>query len=149
MTFYTFARDVLLTVAPLATAALTALLGKGAQYALHAVSGIKNKNLQSGLDWAINQLQWLARDAVIAANQTLVSNLKASGKWDATAASETFRAVRAQVEANLSADAKNILKQNMADLNSFMASVIEKEVALAPNKTPASAKVRTTTTTAG
>lgn len=149
MTFYTIARDILLGVSPLATAALTALLGKGAQYALHAVSGIKNTNLQSRLDWAINQLQMLARDAVIAANQTLVANLKSSGKWGPTAASETFRAVRAQVEATLCTDARAILQSNIADLNSFMAAVIEKEVALAPNKTSTSAKARTTTTVAG
>ncbi len=149
MTFYTIARDVLLGVSPVATAALTALLGKAAQYALHAVSGIKNTNLQSELDWAINQLQMLARDAVIAANQTLVANLKASGKWGPTAASETFRSVRAQVEATLSSDARAILQRNIADLNSFMASVIEKEVALAPNKASAPADHRAATSAAG
>lgn len=141
--FYTIARDVLLTVSPLATAALTALLGKAAQYALHAVSGIKNQNLRSGLDWATSQLQSLAQDAVIAANQTLVSNLKASGKWGPTAASETFRAVWAQVEANLSAQAKAILNQNIRDLSSYITAVIEKEVALAPNKTSSSAPTAT------
>ncbi len=137
MTFYLMARDAAVAVAPFALAAATALLGKGAQYALHAVNGIKNQAMRNALDWAINQAHTLAQEAVVAANQTAVNGLKASGAWSATEAHTIFQNVLATIEANLTQDARTILTQALPDLPAFLGTLIEQQVATAPNKTSA------------
>lgn len=135
--------DVALAVSPFAVGAATALLAKGAQYAIHAVQGIKNKNLRDGLDWAIGQADSLAQKAVVAANESLVNGLKASGSFDATAASKVFHGVVDSVTANLSANARAILNQELPDVPALLGTLVESHVATAPNKTHAAAKVTT------
>ena len=137
MTFYLIARDAAVAVAPFALAAATALLGKGAQYALHAVASIKNQAVRNALDWAINQAHTLVREAVVAANQTTVNGLKASGQWSATTGHTIFQNVLATVEANLTQDARTLLTQALPDLPAYLGTLIEQQVAVAPNKTSA------------
>ena len=126
--------QVALALSPFAVGAATGLLAKGAQYALHAVSGIKNANLRNGLDWAIGQAESLVHDAVIAANQTTVNALKATKQWDATAASKVFHDVLASVTGSLSTQARAILERELPDLPGYLGTIIETNVATAPNK---------------
>ena len=142
MTFFTIARDAAIAIAPFALTAATGLLGKATQYALHAVSGIKNKAVRDGLDWAINEAQSVVQNTVVAANQQIVSGLKASGQWTTTEASRVFQSVLAKTEASLSAQAKAILTQELPDLPSFLGTLIEAHVAVAPNKTHVAAKAK-------
>lgn len=135
MTYGVLLKDAALTLAPLALAAATGLLGKGAQYALHAVSAIKNKTIRDGLDWAITHAESLAKNAVVAANQDIVNNLKAAGQFSTTEASKIFQTVLADVTANLGTNAKAILEKELPNLPSFLGTLIEKQVAVAPNKT--------------
>ena len=135
MSFYVIARDAVVAIAPFAVAAATGLLAKGAQYALHAVASIQNKTLRDGLDWAITTAEGLAKNAVVAANQDLVNAAKATGQWSATEASKVFQSVLATVMANLGTNAKAILEKELPDLPAFLSTLIEAQVAVAPNKT--------------
>lgn len=139
MTYAVMLKDAALTVAPLALAAATGLLGKGAQYALHAVGAIKNKTIRDGLDWAITHAESLAKSAVVAANETTVNALKSAGQFSATEASKVFQSVLATVTANLGANAKAILEKELPDLPSFLGTLIESQVAVAANRTHAAA----------
>lgn len=52
MSIQTLSVDAAVAIRPLAAAAATGLLAKGAQYALAAVAGLKNTQLPNTLDWA-------------------------------------------------------------------------------------------------
>lgn len=134
MTYSTVVLDAAKTLAPLALAGATALLGKGAQYALHAVGALKNRTVRDDLDWAIQRADTLAQQAVVAANETLVNGLKATGQWSDTAASKIFQSVLASVTANLGTHVKAILVRELPDLPAFLGQLIEAHVATAPNK---------------
>ena len=122
---------------PLAAAAATGLLAKGAQYALHAVAGIKNTQVRDALDWAITQAQTVADQVVVALNQTVVGPAKAAGTWDATVAAQTKKDAESAVMATLGTNAQEILRTNLPGLPQWLSDVIEAAVATAPNKTQA------------
>ncbi len=130
------AAEVLL---PLAAAAATGLLGKGAQYALHAVAGIKNTQVRDALDWAIGTADHIAQDVVIAVNAATVNHLKASGQWNATTAAAAKTAALSALEAQLPTAAHQALTTAISDLPGYLSTVIEAAVATAPNKTTAAA----------
>ena len=144
MTYVTIIKDIVLTISPLLVAAATGAVGKGAQYALHAVSGIRNKNLRDGLDWAIVLAENLANRAVVAANQTTVNNLKRSGTFTGTEAHNVFQSVLASVAADLGDKARTILENEVPDLPAFLGTLIENAVAIAPNKLSVASKSPTT-----
>lgn len=129
--------DVALAVSPFAVGAATALIAKGAQYAYHAVHGIKNKAVRDGLDWAIGQADTLAHKAVVAANESTVNGLKKTGTWDATSASRVFHDVVSSVTSNLSGNARAILQKELPDMPALLSTLVESHVATAPNKTSA------------
>lgn len=140
MTYVTIIKDIALTISPLLLAAATGAVGKGAQYALHAVSGIRNKNVRDGLDWAIVLAENLAKRAVVAANQTTVNNLKRSGTFTGTEAHNVFESVLASVAADLGDKARAILEKEVPDLPSFLSTLIESAVAIAPNRLSVASK---------
>lgn len=125
---------------PLALAALTGLLAKGAQYAAHAVTGIRNQQVRQGLDWALAQAEKVAQDVVMALNQTVVNPAKAAGQWDATLASKIKQQALATITTTLATDAHAILAKALPDLPQYLASLVERFVAVAPNKTQAPPK---------
>ena len=137
MTFGILAMDATKTLLPLAIAAATGLIAKGAQYAMHAVGNIKNTALRSALDNAITDAKSVVDSAVIAANQSVVSGLKASGQWTAQEAKNVFAQVLASVKATISTGALQTLHANLPDVEQFLSDLIEQAVALAPNKTSA------------
>jgi len=98
---HTILITLVLALLPLAVAAATGLLAKGAQYALHATAGLKNQQLRDSLDWAITTAEALADDVVVAVNQTVVNRLKATGTWDAAAATAAKTAALNALEAQL------------------------------------------------
>ncbi len=134
MTYLTIVKDIALTVSPFLLAAATGALAKGAQYALHAVSGIRNKNARDSLDWAISLAEALAKRAVVAANQTIVNELKRQGKFTSTAAHRVFESVLGSVTADLGQKARAILETEVPDVPAFLGSLIESAVATAPNR---------------
>ena len=128
---------ILLAILPLAAAAATGLLAKGAQYALHAVAGIKNTQVRDTLDWAIMTAEDLAQTVVTATNQATVNDLKTTGQWTATTAEAAKTAAMSALEAQLPAAAHAALAQAIADLPGYLGTLIEAAVATAPNKTTA------------
>lgn len=129
-----FFADVTLTLLPFGVAAATALLGKATQYALHAVAGLKNRQLRDGLDWAIQEADTVAKQVVVALNQTVVNGLKQSGQWDATAAAKVFRQALDTIDTQLSTKAQALLEQELPNLVQWLGTLIEAHVATAPNK---------------
>jgi hypothetical protein len=128
---------ILLAILPLAAAAATGLLGKAAQYALHATASIKDQNVRDSVDWAITTAEHIADAVVIAPNETLVNGLKASGQWTATTASAAKTAALNAMAAQLPAAAHDALARAIADLPGYLDTLIEAAVATAPNKIPA------------
>ena len=134
---------ILLAILPLAAAAATGLLAKGAQYALHAVAGIKNAQLRDGLDWAITTAEDMASTVVTSINQSEVNSLKATGHWNATTAAAAKTAALSALTANLPAPVRAILAHGVSDLPAYLGTLIEAAVATAPNKTTAKAATPT------
>ena len=122
---------------PLAAAAATGLLAKGAQYALHAVAGIKNTQVRDALDWAITTAEDLAHTVVVATNEATVNAIKAAGTWNATTAQAAKTAAVSALEAQLPTAAHQALATAISDLPGYLSTLIEAAVATAPNKTAA------------
>ncbi len=135
MTWSMVAMDATKTLLPVALAAATGLLAKGAQYALHAVQNVKNKALRTALDNAITEANNVVDSAVVAANQTVVTGLKSSGQWTAQEAKNVFAQVLASVKTTISTGAMQTLHSNLPDVEQFLSDIIQQAVALAPNKT--------------
>lgn len=122
-------------ILPLAAAAATGLIAKGAQYAARQVSHLHSHVVQEALDWAIREAEHAASTVVVALNQTVTNVLKAQGTWNASAA-ETVKAQAMQtLQHVLSHEAQAILQQAIPNLAQWYSTLIEEAVARAPNKT--------------
>lgn len=148
MSYFTIVKDVVVTIFPFLLAAATGGLAKGAQYGLHAVSRIRDQNTQDRFDWARTLALDLAKQSVVAANQTMVNELKRQGKFSSTEAHRVFQTVLASVTANLGQRARGILEEQVPDVPAFLGSLIECAVATAPNRLTVSPKAALPATTA-
>lgn len=126
--------DITKGILPLASAFATMLLAKGAQYALYAVGRIKHQTLQERLDWAVQQAEDIVENTVLAANQTMVNTLKTNDHWSSTEKSRVFQTVLASVTSQMSRQALTILETQLPDVPSYLSTLIESRVAVAPNR---------------
>lgn len=139
--------NVAKALSPFLMAVATALVAKGAEYAMHAVQGIKitnntkaNSAIQDALDWAIGQAEWIVNKAVIAENEAVVNPSKADGTWSPTVAARAFQNVLTTAEANLGTQARTTLQKDIPDLSAWLGNLITSTVPLAPNKTTVTTK---------
>jgi len=79
----------------------------------------------------------LVKNAVIATNQTFVNELKLKGEFTNDKATEAFEATKEAVVKQLSDEAKQVLNTAFNDYNSYINSLIEKEVAYNKVSVPA------------
>ncbi len=107
-------------------------------------SHIKNAGLRDALEFATQEAESAAQTIVIGLNQSVTAPLKASGKWDAAAATALKAQAVTLLNGTLSVDAKAVLFKAMSDLPGYFATLIEATVATAPNKTTAPAVAPTT-----
>jgi len=77
------------------------------------------------------------KNAVIATNQTFVIELKLKGEFTNDKATEAFEATKEAVVKQLSDEAKQVLNTAFNDYNSYINSLIEKEVAYNKVSVPA------------
>ena len=133
--------NVAKALSPFLMGAATAVLGKAAQYALHAVKGLKLTNnakanalIQDGLNWAVGEAETVMQKAVNMTNQTLTNPSKINGTWNAATMVQAFQQALTATENNLSAQAKSILTQQEPNLSNYLSLLIEAFVPLAPTK---------------
>ena len=131
--------DAVRAVLPLLAAAATALVGKAAQYGLYAVAGLRNQQARDALDWALSRAETVVQDVVVALNATEVNTLKATHRWNATAAARVKIHALDTVATSLPAAAREVLGAQQPDLAGWLGVLIEDAVAFAPNHVRADA----------
>ncbi len=139
MDWSTILGKVTIDLSPVLAGLLGWAIYHGALYLKNQVSHIKNKEVRDALDWAIGQAQTIMQQLVVAANEQTVNVLKATGKWDATAAGSITRQVLAKADALLQGEARKILDGSGINVAMLLPELLQTAVALAPNKTKAPA----------
>lgn len=110
---------------------------RGTSLVLAQESRIRNASLRDAVEYATAEAERAAETVVTGLNQSVVSQMKSQGRWDATAAAATKKQAMQLLERTLSADAKATLTRGGADLQGYLSSMIEAKVASAPNRRPA------------
>ena len=139
MDWSTILGKVTIDLSPVLAGLLGWAIYHGALYLKNQVSHIKNKEVRDALDWAIGQATSIMQQLVVAANEQTVNVLKATGKWDATAAGSITRQVLAKADALLQGEARKILDGSGINISMLLPELLQTAVALAPNKTKAPA----------
>lgn len=110
------------------------LLIIGATYLIYFLSvktkEIKDKTDSDTLDKYLDMLNNTITQCVIATTQTYVSSLKQQGKFDAEAQKIAFQKTYDNVMSILTAESKYYLQSALGDLEAYVNSKIESEVAL-------------------
>ncbi len=139
MDWSTILGKVTIDLSPVLAGLLGWAIYHGALYLKNQVSHIKNKEVRDALDWAIGQATSIMQQLVVAANEQTVNVLKATGKWDATAAGSITRQVLAKADALLQGEVRKILDGSGINVSMLLPELLQTAVALAPNKTKAPA----------
>ncbi len=125
--------DAARIMSPVLAAALTALVGKATQYALHAVAGLKNRQVRDAFDWALTRADAAAQQVVVALNATEVNTLKASHSWNATTAARVKLHALDMLSMSLPAAVTQVLGAQQPNVGSLLGVLVENAVASAPN----------------
>lgn len=94
------------------------------------VNYLKEKSQSAKFDYIIELAGGAVKDAVVAANQTYINELKKDGKFDKKEQEKAFNSVKFEVKKTLGYGGVVLLKQAVGDLEAFLNNKIEKEVAL-------------------
>lgn len=91
---------------------------------------LKEKSQSDKLDFIVELACGAVKDAVMAANQTYVNELKEDGKFNEEEQLKAFAKVKANVMKTLGEGGEALLRQAVGDVNEFINNKIEKEVLL-------------------
>lgn len=128
------AAELTIVLSPFLTGLALYGIYRGAAYLRVLADGIKVRTVREAADWAIAQAVALARTVVIALNQDVVNAAKRQGRWTPELARQVKEQAVAQIESLLSREARQILTDLTGDLAAYLGTVLEAEVATAPNR---------------
>jgi len=126
-----------LAVGASAMALVGRLVAQGGRLLLAQEARVKNAELRDALEFATNEAERAAEAIVTGLNQEVVGQLKADGRWNAQAAKAVKDKAVELVRAALSDEGKAALKHAVGDLETYLSTLIEAKVAVAPNRTAA------------
>ncbi|CAB1128312.1 conserved protein of unknown function [Candidatus Hydrogenisulfobacillus filiaventi] len=133
-TLETVAAQLTVVLSPLLTGLLLVAIYRGAAYLRHLADHLKVRTVREAADWAIAQAAALARTVVVALNQDVVNAAKRQGRWTPELARQVKAEAVAQIQSLLTREARRILADLTGDLATYLGTLVEAEVATAPNR---------------
>ena len=87
---------------------------------------VKDNNLKT----ILSSLNTLVQNSVLEVHQTYVETLKKAGNFDAEAQKQALETCLKLVKVNMTLDVKTWLEANYSDIDSYLKSYIEAEIAI-------------------
>jgi hypothetical protein len=137
----TVAAVVWLAVGASVVALISRLIQRGSALLLAQENKIRNASARDALEFATLEATRAAQTIVASLNQTVVSQLKAQGRWNEAAAKAVKEQALAQLHSALSADGKAVLEHSLGDLGRYLGALVEAQVAAAKRGAATAAKV--------
>lgn len=135
-TLDTMAAIVWLAVGTSVVALIGRLIQRGSALLLAQENRIRNADARDALEFATMEATRAVRTIVGSLNQTAVAELKAQGKWDATAAKAVKAQALSQLRSALSSEGRALLEHAVGDFGRYLDALLEAEVASAKGTAP-------------
>lgn len=135
-TLDTMAAMVWLAVGTSVVALIGRLIQRGSALLVAQENKIRSATARDALEFATVEAARAARTIVASLNQTVVADLKANGKWDATSAKTVKAQALNQLRSALSSDGRAVLEHAVGDFARYLDAIIEAEVASAKRSGP-------------